>query len=887
MRRALSIALILIVVFGAALVAGFWVAARLAPERLRLVAEQQLSRVLEGEVRLASLEIARAQTLPWLWLEARGARAILRDGVTLLAGRVRARLDPLSLALGRLGLADLRLDDVIVMFPPHPDDHPERDRVARILRPIEVTGDFLRKHPCGIPDLRVRGLTLLVTRHDMLEVLLEAGAGAYECEGLTRDHARAELEASARHGDTSMPASFTLSVGRQSAVANVAFDGAPLAAVLGTVGLEVALDGSVSGTARLESDPGGAQQLDVALSGRSVRGPVPGAGGSTWLALDLPSPQLKGRLLATPSRLALESFDLSQGAIELAASGTLALPARPSATGRLQLELASLGIADLPRLLAQLPEEPRADALRLLERLEAGRFTTLKAELAGSLEHLGGALKRSLLERPGALLLEASLADATVRLGESDHATGVDASLDFSGDSLKLDVARGTFHERALPQLSLAVSGIRNLRSLEEFNCREPQPQVALAGLPRLQEWLAEERTDPEERSSLEWQHLQLELDWVSHPLLLCGIEQVVGLLDPTPEGLSFEVPRGVWAGLPIELTGRWERASAEGTPGSVSVAAKLGPPFEAMSLDPPAEPWLSGRFALAATRLGRWHVSGASGGIAGSAARFDLPGTTLRLAPGGEIQGRVGIDLGLPDSLPFSAEAQFAGVDLLHLWQSADLEHGALGGTLYGGGAISGELRPGLNPLGDAKGLLALHARDGNIQRKIPIMLAIALASDRFNPFGAREDLPYDAIDAVARVEQGQLVFDSLQLHAETLRMGATGKGGAVEPYALEGVVGLFFFPGLDSLIEAVPILNRVILGRNGNFVGAYFTITGQWGEPEASLIPIQSIATGPAGFLTEGLPGFVLGGIKRIQSVILPSEGAAVQRPDGQADS
>jgi hypothetical protein len=534
-----------------------------------------------------------------------------------------------------------------------------------------------------------------------------------------------------------------------------------------------------------------------------------------------------------------------------------------------------------------LPEAPRADALRLLERLEAGRFTALKAGLQGSLEHLGGALKRSLLERPGALRLEAALADATVRLGESDRATEVEARLDFSGDSLKLDVVSGTFHDRALPQLSLAVSGIRNLRSFEEFNCREPQPQVALAGLPRLQEWLAEERTDPEERSALEWQRLQLELDWVSHPLLLCGVEQVAGHLDPTPEGVSFEVSRGVWAGLPIEMIGRWERASAEGSPGSVVVAATLGPPFEAMSLDPPAEPWLSGRFTLAATRLGRWHVLGASGGIAGSGARFELPGTTLRLAPGGEIQGRVGIDLGLPDGLPFTAEAQFAGVDLLQLWQSADLERGALGGTLYGGGAISGQLRPGWNPLGDAKGLLALHAREGSIQRKVPIMLAIALASDRFNPFGSREELPYDAIDAVARVEQGQLVFDSLQLHAETLRMGATGQGGAVEPYALEGVVGLFFFPGLDSLIEAVPILNRVILGRNGNFVGAYFTITGQWGEPEASLIPIQSFATGPTGFLTEGLPGFVLGGIKRIQAVILPSEGAAVQTEDGQADS
>ena len=236
-----------------------------------------------------------------------------------------------------------------------------------------------------------------------------------------------------------------------------------------------------------------------------------------------------------------------------------------------------------------------------------------------------------------------------------------------------------------------------------------------------------------------------------------------------------------------------------------------------------------------------------------------------------------MGIDLGVADTLPFSAEAQFAGVDLLSLWQAADFERGALDGTLYGGGAVEGQLRQGLNPLGDARGLLALHARDGQINRKIPIMVAIALASDQFNPFLDREQLPYQAIDAVARVKKGKLVFDNVQLHAPTLRMGATGKGGVIEPYALEGVVGLFFFPGLDSLIDRVPILNRVILGRNGNFVGAYFQLTGKWEEPEASLIPIQTIATGPTGFLTEGIPGFVLGGIRRIQSVILPSEGAA----------
>jgi hypothetical protein len=885
-RRALTIALLLLVVFAAAVLAGFYVAARLAPERVRLVAEQQLGRVLEGRVTLATLQIARAQTLPWLWLEARGARAVLKDDVTILAGRVRARLDPLSLALGRLGLGDLHLDDVIVMFPPDPDGPSKRDRVDRIVHPIEMTGRFLRSHPCAIPDLAVQSLTLLVTRDGMLEALLERGEGEYRCEGLGREHARATLAADARHGAARMPAAFTLAVSRASAVAHVAFEGAPLAGVLGTLGIELPLAGTVRGTARLASGPNGAE-LEVSLTGRELRGEVPGPAGAPWLALDLPSPRLAGRLTATAERLSLDRLELAQGKIELDGSGSVALPPVPSAKASLVLALDALDRADAPRVLAQLPEALRERAHALLERVEAGRFPTLRARLGGTLEQLGSGLERSLLEQPGTLRLEGALADATVRVGESDLAQNVDASLAFTGDRLSLDVARGEYHGGPLPGLALRLRGIQNLHSFEELDCRAPQPQPPLAGLPRLREWLSEERSDADERSALAWQHLELELDWVSHPLLLCGIEQVVAHLEPAAEGFSFEVPRAVWAGLPLTLEGGLTRAGSAGEPAQVRVNGSLGPPFEAMSLDPPAAPWLAGRFALAATRLGRWHVRGASGGVAANGARLDLPGTTLRLAPGGEIVGRVGIDLGLADALPFSSEAQLSSVDLMQLWQSADLERGALSGSLYGAAAISGQLRPGLNPLGDAKGLLALHARDGTVQRKIPIMLAIALASDRFNPFGSRDELPYEAIDAVARVEGGDLVFDSLQLHAQTLRMGANGKGDAVEPYQVEGVVGLFFFPGLDSLIESVPILNRVILGRNGNFVGAYFTITGPWGEPEASLIPIQSIATGPAGFITEGLPGFVLGGIRSIQSVILPSEEPAPIAGKGPADS
>jgi hypothetical protein len=879
-RRAVTIVLVLALVFAAAVLAGFWGAARLAPERVRVVAERQLGRVLHGEVTLASLEIARASTFPWLWLEARGARAVLGNDATLLVGKVRARLDPLSLALGRLGLADLRLEDVIVMFPPHtgPDAHPERDRVGKILRPIEVTGRFLRGHPCAIPDLEVEGLTVLVPRHDRLDVLLEDGTGALACAGFARDRSNARLVGRVRRGEETFPASFALAVSGASAAAEAVLDGAPLAPLLGTVEVDVPLRGRVRGKVRLEAPAEGPYQLDVSLDGKEVAGPLPGGEHPTWLELDLRAPRLRGRLLASAGQLALEPTQLSDGAVRLELSGELEVPARAASKARLRAELGALALTDLPHLLAQLPSAPRADVEQALVRLESGRFSSVSAELTGTLEQVGEALGESVLARPGVLRVEAGLDAATIRLAEGDRASGVAAQLQFSGDRLTLNVTRGVYHQRPLPRLEFALSGIENVRSFEEFNCREPQPQPPLDGLPRLQEWLGEERKDPKERSSTDWQRLALELDWISHPALICSLEQVEAVLTPTQDGFRFQLPHGVWAGLPVEIDGRWRRAAATGPRGAgATIHAKLGPPFEAMNLDPPAQPWLSGRYAFDATRLGRWHVRGATGRITASGAHFELPGTKLELSPGGEVDGSLELDLGATEAVAFRAEAQFTGVDLHQLWRAADFERGALGGTLFGAGAVEGQLRPGLNPLGDARGLLALHARSGAIHRRVPLMVAIALASQQFNPFGDREELPYDAIDAVARVENGKLVFDNVQLHAPTLRMGATGSGGVIDPYQLEVVVGMFFFPGLDSLIDRVPILNRVILGRNGNLVGAYFAVTGAWGEPEASLIPIQTIATGPAGFLTEGIPGFVLGGIKRIQSVILPSEEAA----------
>ena len=221
-------------------------------------------------------------------------------------------------------------------------------------------------------------------------------------------------------------------------------------------------------------------------------------------------------------------------------------------------------------------------------------------------------------------------------------------------------------------------------------------------------------------------------------------------------------MPRGVWAGLPVEVEGRYARATPEGSPGHVSVTAKLGPPFEAMSLDPPAEPWLSGRFALAATRLGRWHVRGASGAIAGSGARLDLPATTLRLSPGGEIQGRVGLDLG-------------------HAFQLRDDLLGVFGDPAATGKPAGDDLREG------KRTVLIAHTLEGADERGRGVIDAGL----------GRADLDAAGVEAMREVIVGSGAVDAVE--AEIARLADAARQALKSTTGLSGEA----LDVLDSLID------------------------------------------------------------------------------------
>jgi hypothetical protein len=112
LRRALSLSLTLLVLFAALVWAGFYLADRIAPERLRIETERRLSNLLETPVRVERTRLS----LRWgLILEADGVE--LKPawaGSRLRIERLEAHLDPVALLMARFGFDRIALEGAIL-----------------------------------------------------------------------------------------------------------------------------------------------------------------------------------------------------------------------------------------------------------------------------------------------------------------------------------------------------------------------------------------------------------------------------------------------------------------------------------------------------------------------------------------------------------------------------------------------------------------------------------------------------------------------------------------------------------------------------------------------------------------------------------------------------
>jgi AsmA-like C-terminal region len=642
------------------------------------------------------------------------------------------------------------------------------------------------------------------------------------------------------------------------------------------------VEGQVSGASSLSARVEGLDLYAVAaLVGGSLAELAPRGHASGRLSVDFAGPAASGleadlrapRLRLEPrvagrpqpvdvarAHLALRGSRTEEAGLTLrgqAGLGNLALPFEVSlGADRRDIRFGPVDLAALGPLAAALPEPQRSQLVDLLRDVHGGRLEelTLHAEPAEP----GGAPR---------LRADWSVAGVDVGVGRESRLQELAAVGRYDGDALELRASRARLDGEALPALDLRIAGLANVRGFSELRCLRPGPGSSLPGRVPLARWIEGGSTPGAPPS---WRRLRVEADFIQHPALLCAVERVAAEVRPQPGGggLDVSLEHAVWAGVPLRGSAHYESGGDE----TATLRLEVGPPFEPTQPQLHRRAWARGHFDFETSSLGRWHTQWLSGSFQAAGTHLILDDSLLQLDPGPPVDAFADVDLGATDRVPFEAHAQIRGGTLPDLYAAGGWEEHVTG-SVVGAVRLTGALRAGQPTLGNARGGFSLHARDGLIRQRFRLLLAVGMASETLNPFREQGTIRYGAMDAEGRVGDGDFLVDTFAIDGPALRAAASGRIGTTDDHATELVMGLFFFRTLDDVIGRLPVLNRVLLGKEGNLVGAYVALTGPWEGLETKIIPMKTLLKGPVGFVFEGLPSFVVGGLRRVQD-LLPSE-------------
>ncbi|MEE9607289.1 MAG: AsmA-like C-terminal domain-containing protein, partial [Myxococcota bacterium] len=283
-----------------------------------------------------------------------------------------------------------------------------------------------------------------------------------------------------------------------------------------------------------------------------------------------------------------------------------------------------------------------------------------------------------------------------------------------------------------------------------------------------------------------------------------------------------------------------------------------------------PGGTWAEGRLIVGRIDGRHWRQKRAGARFSASGGELTLYEGEVELAPSGRLRGMARLDLSRPDEVPFWLRFELADASAAGLAQQLGMTTELVTGRVALKGGAAGFLRPGHPLLADLSGLVELDARDGRIRREIPPFVAIALASDAFNPFAARDSVRYERVESILEITDGRLHTESLTLDGPDLRVFASGSVELVrEPREIDVDVALFLFRQLDRALDKIPILNLLLLGADENLVAAYFELSGPWEKPDAKLVPLRTFGAGPAGLVLRGVPQLVLEGIRKLEGL------------------
>jgi hypothetical protein len=890
-----------VLAFAATFAVGFLLARELAPERVRRQAEVRLAEALGGPVSIGRLRLAPGLGLR---LVAETVTAWPSEaGPRLSVERVEANLRPIALLTGGPILGALRLEGAVLALersragvwspellgrlaarPREPAASPVAepwlapiaalDAAARDILAgpgfadgIELHGASIRFDDAGPPGRRRVHLALGAVEARLRRHRILGGAELFVSGRL--------FESGVERGSLELLGSRKRGGNIEIALATTALDLGTLAPYLQLQDPPLPLSGTLSGYIGSKSKAPGETEIEVDLVVAGLHSVIPALDGAAPRPFEVGRIDLAGFVDVTPEQLRLRELRFENGRLRLETTGKIARPVTRASTAELSLALRDLEITELRDLLGWLPEIRRKQAQSGLERIEAGRLARFQlggtAPLGGWEEFLAGRSR----ELPARFSLEADVADTRLRVGDSDLLTGLSGNLAWTGDRLEVKGARASLKDNPLPILDLTLEGVSNFLAGDPARRRLAPGGQPLRGLGALVDVLAGDPLKPPKPLAT---RIRLEIDALDHPALLWPIEKLTALVTlALPPSVRVDELHAIWAGIPIrgeaEFTEQPERTARVQLVCSAPVSE---PP---VARDRPG--WAQGRFEVDRLQTRVWSHEHASARFTASDAHFDFDRVEATLAPSGRVEGTGRLDFARKGSVPYRASFRIAQGDVPALAKQLELPEDFATGQIELAGSFEGNLAPGVPGSRDVSGLLSARAHDGEIRHVLPAVTALALASRSFNPFTGRDQIRYDRAEAILEFGAGAMSTTAFSIDGPDLRVFASGNLSLASPtHAIDAHVVLFLFRQIDNLIGKIPVLNLLLLGSNENLLAAYYDLTGPWADPTAKLIPLRSLATGPATLVFEGLPFLVRKSLQAI-GAIDGDLGAAPARP------
>jgi hypothetical protein len=904
-RLARIIAALLVVAVAAA--AGVYVAAGLAPERLRAEVERLLTMATEGPVSMGNLRLVVGFPLH---LDARDLRIW---GGALTVERASARIDVFALVTGRVRLSRLSLDGAHLRIqrgsdgswsPPWlqrhtPAPEPAPEPALMPLLTIDAVVRFLLERPLLADTLQVARSRVSYV-HDfsdsggaVVALWLEGVHGRLQHSRLLGD---AELSLHARlvaedgpGGSFEWEGARTRKTGMRLTMAATEFELETLVPFLTPGPSPGQLSGRLSGVIDYtvaESEQG---RLDLDLVTRDF-GLGAGLASADPFAADHLATRM--RVHIDPHHLEVSRARIQRGDLEFDLEAVVSRPLGRDSNTALTLSMQDVDLARARGLIEWLPEATRDEASAVADSVLAGRIPSMQAHGAARLEDWQGLMTGSAKVLPRALRIAVDVEDVAIAVDESDRLEHVTGTLAWSEDRLTAHHVNGDLNGEPLPTLDLEISGVGHLLASERRWRLIPSGAVPLAGLTPLWEFL--QPADPESESNGLAPRVVFELDHLDHPAFLWPLDDVRATFEPNEHGANVRLDRALWAGVPLRgaiaydfvperrIVGTFEagpidpesgdasedteRLSAAVADQEIDIARAAG------SLPARTEPvWAEGRFSVAAIERGPWRQRTARGRFRAMRGEIHLEEVEVALSPEGQVAGRITLDLAHGERVPYELNFTLVGGDtgaLLHQW---GFEGQLATGSLDLRGGLAGTLRPGRALFEGVSGLLMLEASDGVIHRSVPPLLAVALASETFSGFTNHEDIRYTRCITALLFDDGRVSTDAFNLDGPDLRLFASGRLDlAHPPHSIEAEVVLFLFRQIDRAIEKIPILNSILLGENENLVAAYYELEGPWEEPVAKSRPLRTLREGPGSSVIQGIPRVVERGVRAIGELL-----------------